>query len=223
MELNSNFTLADINEISADETSSDEFEVNEVSRGKRWNNNNYRKSGYNNNEISAIKLDTTTKPRKTSQVINGNTRRGMQKLPSYRNHHISFLQNLVSPFSGNLNVAMQLKKEELKKKGKVKTEVSEITEDDMISAFGVTKDHMLKAAEILGKEENTENLGNLQPDSKNYGPENYGKNADKNNKEVLFIQTGSTKGTMFKINVDGLVFSSLFDTGAQVSASNMTL
>ena len=29
----------------------------------------------------------------------------------------------------------------------------------MINAFGVTKDHMLKAAEILGKEENTENSG----------------------------------------------------------------
>ena len=34
---------------------------------------------------------------------------------------------------------------------------------------------------------------------------------------MLFIQTGSIKGTMFKINVDGLVFSSLLDTGAQVS------
>ena len=40
---------------------------------------------------------------------------------------------------------------------------------------------------------------------------------DKNNKEVLFIQRGSTKGTTFKISVDGLVCSSLFDTGAQVS------
>ena len=40
---------------------------------------------------------------------------------------------------------------------------------------------------------------------------------EQNNKEVLFIQTGSTKGTTFKINVNGLVFSSLFDTGAQVS------
>ena len=38
-----------------------------------------------------------------------------------------------------------------------------------------------------------------------------------NNKEDLFIQTGSTEGTTFKINVGGLVFSSLFDTGAQVS------
>ena len=39
---------------------------------------------------------------------------------------------------------------------------------------------------------------------------------EEDDKEVLFNQTGITKGTTFKINVDGLVFSSLFDTGAQV-------
>ena len=49
MEFNNNFTLADINEISADDTSSDEFAVNEVSKGKKWNNNNYRKDGYRSN------------------------------------------------------------------------------------------------------------------------------------------------------------------------------
>ena len=49
MELNSNFTSMDINEISADDTSSDEFEINKVSRGKRWNNNKYKKNGYNRN------------------------------------------------------------------------------------------------------------------------------------------------------------------------------
>ena len=36
-------------------------------------------------------------------------------------------------------------------------------------------------------------------------------------KEVFFINTGKTKGTTFKIKVRDLVFSSLFDTGAQVS------
>ena len=36
-------------------------------------------------------------------------------------------------------------------------------------------------------------------------------------KEVFFINTGKTKGTTFKIKVKDLVFSSLFDTGAQVS------
>ena len=36
-------------------------------------------------------------------------------------------------------------------------------------------------------------------------------------KEVFFINTGKTKGTTFKIKVKDLVFSSLFDTGVQVS------
>ena len=36
-------------------------------------------------------------------------------------------------------------------------------------------------------------------------------------KEVFFINTGNTKGTTFKIRVQDHVFSSLFNTGAQVS------
>ena len=46
---------------------------------------------------------------------------------------------------------MKIKREELKKQGKSSTQVNEITEGDMIQAFGVTKDQMQKAAEILGK------------------------------------------------------------------------
>ena len=72
--------------------------------------------------------------------------------------------NFDESFFRQFDVAMQLKKKELKKQGMVNTELSEITEDDMISAFGVTKDHMLKAAEILGKEENTKIQGNHQSD-----------------------------------------------------------
>ena len=56
---------------------------------------------------------------------------------------------------------MKLKKEELKKQGGASTEVNEITEEDLIEAFGVTKNQMLKAAEILVKDENTKNSGNL--------------------------------------------------------------
>ena len=56
---------------------------------------------------------------------------------------------------------MKLKKDELKKQGKVNVEVSEVTEENFIEAFGVIKDHMTKAAQILGKGENTKNLGSL--------------------------------------------------------------
>ena len=56
---------------------------------------------------------------------------------------------------------MKLKREEFKKQGKVDTEVSETTEGDLIEAFRVTKNQMVKAAEILAKDKNTENSGNL--------------------------------------------------------------
>ena len=48
----------------------------------------------------------------------------------------------------------------LKKQGKSSTHVNEITKGDMIQAFGVTKDQMQRAAEILGKDEKTETSGN---------------------------------------------------------------
>ena len=38
--------------------------------------------------------------------------------------------------------------------------------------------------------------------------------------EVFIINTGKTKGTTFRIKVKDLAFSSLFDTGAQVSCIN---
>ena len=47
--LNNNFPTVYINKISIDESSNDKFEVNEMSSGKKWgNNNNYRKNHYNN-------------------------------------------------------------------------------------------------------------------------------------------------------------------------------
>ena len=62
-------------------------------------------------------------------------------------------------FFKQVNLAMNLRKEELKKQGKVEAEVSEVTEEDVAQAFGVTKDYKLEAAKILHAEENIENLG----------------------------------------------------------------
>ena len=55
LELPNDFFPAEINEVSTEETSGDEFEVNEVSRnGKQGYNNNYKKGnyGYNKNYSS---------------------------------------------------------------------------------------------------------------------------------------------------------------------------
>ena len=56
---------------------------------------------------------------------------------------------------------MKLKKEELKKQSWVQTEVSEINQGDLVEVFGVTKDQMARAAEILANDEYTKKLGHL--------------------------------------------------------------
>ena len=50
LELSNNFSPVEVNKMSTGETSGDEFEVNEMSRGKKWaNNNNYKRYNHNNN------------------------------------------------------------------------------------------------------------------------------------------------------------------------------
>ena len=56
---------------------------------------------------------------------------------------------------------MKLKKEELKKQERNSSQVNEITEADLIQAFGITEDQMEKAATILGRREKTEKSGTL--------------------------------------------------------------
>ena len=54
---------------------------------------------------------------------------------------------------------MKLRREELKKQGVAQTEVSEISEGDLVETFGIAKNQLIRAAEILTKDENTEKLG----------------------------------------------------------------
>ena len=60
-------------------------------------------------------------------------------------------------FFKQFDLAMTIKREELKKQCKNSTQVNEITEGDLIQAFGVIEDQMQKAAEILGKDKKPKN------------------------------------------------------------------
>ena len=62
-------------------------------------------------------------------------------------------------FFKQFDLAMKLRREKLKKQGIAQTEVSEVSEGDLVEAFGITKNQMTRAAEILTKDENTEKLG----------------------------------------------------------------
>ena len=55
---------------------------------------------------------------------------------------------------------------------------------------------------------------------KGYDPSTYLK-APGPAREVFFINQGRTRGTTFKIDTGGYVFSCLFDTGAEVSCMNV--
>ena len=48
LKLTRDFSTMEVNEISADKTSGNEYKVNEVSHGRKWGNN-YRKFSYDNN------------------------------------------------------------------------------------------------------------------------------------------------------------------------------
>ena len=121
-----------------------------------------------------------------------------------------------SSFFKQFDLRVKLKWEELRKQERCSSQVNEITEGDLIQAFGVTIDQMEKAVTILSSSERTEKLGNsLASLTRDYESVNIDDSAEE--KEVFFINTGNTKGTTFKIRAQGHVFSSLFDTGAQVS------
>ena len=67
--------------------------------------------------------------------------------------------NFSDSFFKQFDLAMKLRREELKKQGITQTEVSKISEGDLVEAFGFTKIQMTRAAEILTKDENTKKSG----------------------------------------------------------------
>ena len=50
-------------------------------------------------------------------------------------------------FIKQFDLAMKLRKEELKRQGIAQTEVSEINEGDLVETIGITKNQMVRAAE----------------------------------------------------------------------------
>ena len=65
-----------------------------------------------------------------------------------------------SDFFKKFDLAMKLKRDELKEQKGKSRQVNEITENNFIQAFGVTEDQMDKAASILERSESTKNSGN---------------------------------------------------------------
>ena len=110
--------------------------------------NNKNKSRYNSKQQDTKSAKKWEQKEKNSKIT----------LTKESSHFIA--STFSDSFFKEFDLVMKLKKEELKKHGKANAQVSEITEKNIVEVFGVTKDHMVRPAKILGKGESTENLGN---------------------------------------------------------------
>ena len=153
----------ELNEMSAEETSGDEQEVNEIARNKKWVSNsssyNQKCQNFNNNQNSSYRHQQQ-QPQENKQ-----TKQWMQKqrdakitLTQESDHYVP--AQFSSDFFKKFDLAMKLKWDELKDQRSNSRQVNEITENNFMQAFGVTEDQMDKAAAILERSESTENLGN---------------------------------------------------------------
>ena len=143
LELTNNFYSMKINKMSAEEASGDEFEVNEMSRGKRWgnNNNNYKHSNYINSHSSNSRPQYN-KPQDSKQGKPWGQKGKDSKITSTQESAHFVPSDFSNDFFKQINLAMKLKWEELKKKGVSRNQINEITEGEMTQAFGITKEQM---------------------------------------------------------------------------------
>ena len=161
-----NYPTSELNELSTEESSGDEVELNEMSRGKRWGNNNkynQKHSSFSNN-CNYSNRPQQNKPQDSQQGKQGGQRPKDSKITLTQESAHYVPTELSSSFFRQFNLAMKLKQEELRKQERSSNQVNEITEGDLIQAFGVTEDQMEKAATILSRNERPKNREICQPD-----------------------------------------------------------
>ena len=157
------YTSREFNEMSTEETSGDEQEINEISRSKKWVSNsssyNQKCQNFNNNQNSSYRHQQQW-PQEGKQ-----TKQWTQKLKDSKitltqesDHYVPV--QFSSDFFKKFDLTMKLKWDELKEQKAKSRQVNEITENNFTQAFGVTEDQMDKAASMLERSESTENLGN---------------------------------------------------------------
>ena len=154
----------ELNEMSKEETSGDDQELNEMSRGKKWggntNNYNHKHSSFSNNCGNSYKQQQN-QPQENRQAKQWTQQPKDSKitLTQESDHYVP------TEFSGNFfkqfDLAMKLKCEELKRQGRSSNHVNELTENNLIQTFSVNEDQMDRAALMLNRSENTEKSGNL--------------------------------------------------------------
>ena len=157
------YSSNELNEMSMEETSGDEQELSEMSRGKKWgngtNNYNHKHSSFSNNHCNSYKHQQNW-PQENRQAKQWAQRPKDSKstLTQESDHYVP--TELSGNFFKQFDLAMKLKWEEIKRQGRSSNQVNELTKSNLIQAFGVTEDQTEKVALMLSRSKNTEKLGN---------------------------------------------------------------
>ena len=154
------YNSRDINEISAEETSGDEQEVNEISR-KKWVSNSsshgQRRQNFNNNRYSNYRHQQQ-RPQEGRQYKQWTQKPKDSKitLSQESDHYVP--AQISSEFFKKIDLAMKLKRDELKEQKPKTKQLNEMTEENLMQAFGISEDQLNKATSILERSESNENL-----------------------------------------------------------------
>ena len=151
------YNSREVNEISAEESSGDEQELNEISR-RKWvsksNPHGQRRQNFNNNYNSYRNQQNRPQENRQQRQWTQKPKDAKITLSQESNHYVP--AQVSSEFFKKIDLAMKLKKEELKEQKPKPKQLNEMTEENLMQAFGISEDHLTKATSILEGAELTE-------------------------------------------------------------------
>ena len=151
------YNSREVNEISAEESSGDEQELNEISR-RKWvsksNPHGQRRQNFNNNYNSYRNQQNRPQENRQQRQWTQKPKDAKVTLSQESNHYVP--AQVSSEFFKKIDLAMKLKKEELKEQKPKPKQLNEMTEENLMQAFGISEDHLTKATSILEGAELTE-------------------------------------------------------------------
>ena len=151
------YNSREVNEISAEESSGDEQELNEISK-RKWvsksNSQGQRRQNSNNNYNSYRNQQHRPQENRQQRQWTQKPKDSKITLSQESNHYVP--AQVSSEFFRKIDLAMKLKKEELKEQKPKPKQLNEMTEENIMQAFGISEDHLTKATSILEGTELTE-------------------------------------------------------------------
>ena len=152
------YNSREVNEISAEESSGDEQEINKISK-KKWvsnsNPNGQRRQNFNNKYSNYRHQQQQPQEGRQHKQWTQKPKDSKITLSQESDHYIP--AQLSSEFFRKFDLAMKLKKEELKEQKPKTKQLNEMTEENLMQAFGISEDQLNKATSILERSESTKN------------------------------------------------------------------